>query len=109
VEYCLIASRAVLDFSARYSKDMLLSKYTIAGGMVFEVAQSAAGIRAPARFADEPLLLSGYLEHDELVRGKATVLEAPFEKGRIVMFGFNVHNRAQAHATFKLLFNALLY
>jgi hypothetical protein len=80
-----------------------------AGGMIFDVQGSAEGIRAAARFPDEPLLLSGYLEHDELVRGKATVLEVPFEKGRIVMFGFNFHNRAQAHATFKLLFNSLLY
>jgi len=32
-----------------------------------------------------------------------------YEKGRIILPGFNFHNRGQAHATFKLLFNALLY
>jgi hypothetical protein len=78
-----------------------------AGGNLFEVKDPAGGIRVAARFSDDPLLLSGYMEHDELVRGKPTVLEAAFGKGRIVMLGFNFHNRAQSHATFKLLFNSL--
>ena len=33
----------------------------------------------------------------------------PFEKGNVVLFGFNVHNRAQSYANFKLLFNAIYY
>ena len=81
----------------------------ISGGMLFEIGPSASGVRVVARYPDEPLLLSGYMEHDELVRGKPTVLDVSYEKGRIILPGFNFHNRGQAHATFKLLFNALLY
>lgn len=60
-----------------------------------------------ARFPEAPLLLSGYLEGDEQVAGEPMVLEAEYGEGRIVLLGFSVHNRAQARATFPLLFNAL--
>ena len=30
-------------------------------------------------------------------------------KGKLVLLGFAVQNRAQPHATFKLLFNSLYY
>lgn len=61
------------------------------------------------RFPDEPLLISGKLEGGEKIRGKAAILDVPIGEGRAVLFGFNVHSRAQAHATFKLLFNAIYY
>lgn len=41
VEYCLTASKAVLDVCARYSREMLLSKYSLATGNI-------------ERFASEP-------------------------------------------------------
>jgi hypothetical protein len=79
----------------------------VSRGMLFEIDPGASGIRVVASYPDESLLLSGYLEHDELVRGKPTVLDLAHEKGRIVLLGFNCHNRAQAQSTFKLLFNSL--
>jgi len=45
---------------------------------------------------------------EELIRNKAAVMEVTYGKGKIVLFGFNVVNRAQSYATFKLLFNAIL-
>jgi hypothetical protein len=60
-----------------------------------------------AAYPDESLLISGWMLGDKLIRQKAAILEVPFEKGRVVLFGFNVHNRAQSLANFKLLFNAL--
>ncbi|MGD2246682.1 MAG: hypothetical protein PVI11_09060, partial [Candidatus Aminicenantes bacterium] len=62
-----------------------------------------------AGFPDESLLLSGWISGDELIRKKAAVLDIDFEKGKLILFGFNVHNRAQAYSTFKLLFNSLIY
>jgi hypothetical protein len=75
-----------------------------------ERAEQNAGVpRAVAWFPDEPLLVSGYLENDELVMGRSTVLEVPFGEGRIILFGFNFHNRAQSYSTFKLFFNSIYY
>ena len=62
-----------------------------------------------ASHPDEPLLISGWVLGEEVIQGKPAILDVPYGKGKIALFGFNVHNRAQAHATFKLLFNALYY
>lgn len=64
---------------------------------------------AIAVYPDESLLLSGWILGDKLLRQKAAILEVPYEKGKVVLFGFNVHNRAQSFANFKLLFNALYH
>jgi hypothetical protein len=62
-----------------------------------------------AAYPDESLLISGWMLGDKLIRQKSAILEVPFEKGKVVLFGFNVHNRAQSYANFKLLFNALYH
>jgi len=64
-------------------------------------------LRVVAAYPDESLLISGWILGDEIIRGKAAIVEVPFGKGKIILFGFNVHNRAQALSTFKLLFNAI--
>ena len=69
----------------------------------------AIPVEIVASYPDEPLLLSGWMTGDERIREKAAVLDVSFGAGKIVMFGFNVHNRAQARSTLKMLFNALLY
>ncbi|MCP4727568.1 MAG: hypothetical protein GY863_21190 [bacterium] len=77
---------------------------------VFEVNDSEASaesIRIISRFPETPLLVSGYIENDEKIQGKPAALEIPYGKGRIILFGFNFHNRAQSYSTFKLLFNCL--
>ena len=72
-------------------------------------AKAKVTYKAVAEFPDESLLLSGYIKGDELIRKKASVLDIDFEKGKLILFGFNVHNRAQSYSTFKLLFNSLIY
>ena len=62
-----------------------------------------------AAYPNESLLISGWILREEIIRQKPAILDVPYGKGRIILFGFNVHNRAQTHATFKLLFNAILY
>jgi hypothetical protein len=60
-----------------------------------------------ARLPAEPFLISGYTEMEELLYEAPTALAVPYGDGRIILFGFNFHNRAQSHATFKLFFNAI--
>ncbi len=62
-----------------------------------------------ARFPDENLLLSGWILGEDNLRGKPAAVDVSYGSGHVVLFGFNVHNRAQSHSTFKLLFNAMFY
>ena len=62
-----------------------------------------------ASYPDEPLLISGWILGDKVIQKKAAIVDVPFGKGKIILFGFNVHNRAQAYSCFKLLFNAMYY
>ena len=86
-------------------------------GRVFEMMKDSLKRSEPtnniaskiiATYPDESLLLSGWMLGEELIRNKAAVMEVTYGKGKIVLFGFNVVNRAQSYATFKLLFNAIL-
>jgi len=87
-------------------------------GSIFEVqvdtAAAGKNIKFPepnivARYPNESLLLSGWMIGEKKIQGKPAIIDVPYGDGKIIMFGFNVHNRAQAYSTFKLLFNALFY
>lgn len=88
-----------------------------ARSLAFEIKQDSVKtktkklqkINIVASYPDDPLLVSGWMIGDELIRRKAAIIDVPIEKGRIILYGFNFHNRAQSYQTFKLLFNALLY
>lgn len=79
---------------------------------LFEVTGEGDGVvgmpKVVGSFPNEgPLLLSGYLEGESTILGKAPVVEVPYGKGRLILVGFSLHNRAQMVANFKLLFNAI--
>ncbi|MGC4085165.1 MAG: hypothetical protein QM736_24365 [Vicinamibacterales bacterium] len=76
-------------------------------GNQYTEPSQAAGMRTVARYADQDVLLSGWLEGEELMAGRAAVVDASIETGHVVLFGFPVQHRAQSYATFRLLFNAL--
>jgi len=64
-------------------------------------------IAVVGRYGEGNPLLSGWLEGPEVVAGRGAVLEARVGRGRLVVLGFRAQHRAQAHATFRLLFNAI--
>ena len=74
----------------------------------FEVLDEKS-VRVIARYPnDANPLLSGWILGDQLIRGKAALVEAKLGKGRVILFGFRPQYRGQSLATFPLLFNAIL-
>ena len=62
-----------------------------------------------AKYPEGSLLMSGYLRGGEYLNDKLAVVDVPLGKGKVILLGFGVQQRAQPHGTFKLLFNALYY
>src|SRR6202171_1617089 len=62
---------------------------------------------AVVRYPSDNPLLSGWIGGPEYLQDKLGAVEVSYDKGRVVLLGFRPQFRAQSHATFKLLFNAL--
>ncbi len=60
-----------------------------------------------ARYPNTDIVGSGWLKGEELMAGRAAVVEVRMNPGRLVLFGLRPQHRAQTQATFPLLFNAL--
>jgi Zinc carboxypeptidase len=60
-----------------------------------------------ARYPNTSVIASGWLKGEELMAGRAAVVAIDMNPGRVVLFGLRPQHRAQTHATFPLLFNAL--
>jgi hypothetical protein len=74
----------------------------------FEILNGAKNnIRVVARYAERDVLRSGWLLGEKLIAGKIALAEAPFGKGRIVLFGFRPQHRAQTWGTFPFIWNAI--
>ena len=54
-------------------------------------------------------LMSGWLLGEGLIEDRAALVDAPLGQGHVILFGFDPLYRAQAYATFKVLFNAIFY
>ncbi|HEY5611694.1 MAG TPA: M14 metallopeptidase family protein [Thermoanaerobaculia bacterium] len=57
----------------------------------------------------DTMLLSGWIRGQERLSRRAAAVAMTYGKGKIVLFGFRPQHRAQTHATFPLLFNALYW
>jgi hypothetical protein len=64
-------------------------------------------ISVVARYPNTNVVASGWLKGEELMAGHAAVVSIDMNPGRVVLFGLRPQHRAQTHATFPLLFNAL--
>lgn len=68
---------------------------------------AARGVTRLAWFDGAAPLRSGWAWGQEHLEGGVVALEAPVGKGRVLLFGPEILQRAQPHGTFKFLFNAL--
>jgi hypothetical protein len=55
------------------------------------------------------ILLSGWIRGEERLERRAAAVAMTYGKGRLVLLGFRPQHRAQTHATFPFLFNALYW
>jgi hypothetical protein len=67
----------------------------------------AAGVHAFASFDSPTPLHSGWAWGQKYLDGGLLAVEAKIGKGRVVLYGPEILQRAQPHGTFKLLFNAI--
>jgi hypothetical protein len=76
---------------------------------VFKLKADAAqsGVRAIAMFDNPTPLRSGWAWGQKYLDGGVVAIEARVGKGRVLLFGPEILQRAQPHGTFKLLFNAI--
>jgi hypothetical protein len=80
-----------------------------AGFFSFSSAFRPAGdAQTVATYSPKDVLLSGWIEGEQVIAGQSAVVEAKAGSGRVVLLGFRVQHRGQSLATFRLLFNALL-
>jgi len=73
----------------------------------FGPGAAAAGLRAIATFDRATPLRSGWAWGQSFLEGGVIAIDAPLGKGRVLLFGPEILQRAQPHGTFKLLFNGI--
>ena len=65
--------------------------------------------RIAGRYPSPTVVSSGWAIGPEKLAGAAALVDAPLGQGRLIVLGPDVINRAQARASVRFLFNALLY
>ena len=81
--------------------------------IAYQTSAPAPGVKRsviatyPANVGD--ILLSGWASGLESLEHRAAAVSFQRGKGKVVMFGFRVQNRAQTEGTFKMLFNAITW
>jgi hypothetical protein len=65
-------------------------------------------VQTIARYSASDVLVSGWLEGENVIANRSAVVQINVGQGRVVLMGFPAQHRAQSHATYRLLFNALL-
>ncbi|MCC6242642.1 MAG: peptidase [Gemmatimonadaceae bacterium] len=70
-------------------------------------AATAAGAKVLARFDNSTPLHSGWAWGQSYLENGVAAVEIPVGKGRVVLFGPEILQRAQPHGTFKFLFNGI--
>jgi len=123
-EHLSVAARNVVRGVAAsefYSPGSLLNvrldtRHPLALGLPAEIAiwsehspAFATGEAAPARYAEDHLLASGWLLGEKYLAREAALVDARVGGGHVVLFGMRPQYRAQSYQTFKLFFNALVY
>ena len=66
-------------------------------------------VEVAAKYPHKNLLKSGYLLGEKKIASGVAAATVGIGKGKVVLIGFDAINRAQAHSTFKVLFNAIYF
>lgn len=75
----------------------------------FRIAPGAKGVRAVSSFPSGNTLRSGWALGQERLDKSASILDVDLGRGKVFLMGPEVAQRAQAHGTYKFLFNSLYY
>jgi hypothetical protein len=70
---------------------------------------SSQKVSVAARYPNSKVNASGWLRGEDLMYGRAAVVAVEMNPGKVVLFGIRPQHRAQTHATFGMLFNALYW
>jgi hypothetical protein len=70
---------------------------------------SSQKVSVVARYPNAGVNASGWLRGEDYMLGRAAVVAIEMSPGRVVLFGIRPQHRAQTHATFPLLFNAIYW
>ncbi|WP_051323818.1 M14 family metallopeptidase [Candidatus Solirubrobacter pratensis] len=77
------------------------------GSPAFSVNAGASGVTTPVTYPASNILRSGWLLGESLIAGKTAVADVKYGAGQVALLGISVQHRAEAHGTYKLLFNSL--
>jgi hypothetical protein len=82
----------------------------LAGSQAYEIVATDRNERVEtiATFVDRDILQSGWLLGEQVIARKAAMVSVQLGEGKVVLIGVRPQHRAQAHGTYKLVFNALL-
>jgi hypothetical protein len=74
----------------------------------FSVNGNPPGVHVIAEYPNRDILLSGWMLGEKTIAGRAAVVEAAVDKGRVILLGFRTQHRGQMHGSYRLLFNSIL-
>ena len=64
-------------------------------------------VKTIAQYAVKNALLSGWMLGEKYLNGKTALAEAPYGKGKIILFAFRPQHRGQSWGTFPFIFNSV--
>ena len=76
---------------------------------MFRFSQAFSGDKGEtvARYPAKDILASGFILGEGHLAERSALMVVPYGRGKVVLIGFDVLYRAQAYATFRLLFNSI--
>ncbi len=79
------------------------------GSPLFETQPGFEGSVLATYPSAGPILRSGFLQGEDLMKGKAAALDVKHGSGHVILFGFQPQWRGQPQGTFRVIFNSLFY
>ncbi len=97
-------SRAAAYFTRSYAFDTIKKATN-----EIQIGPNISDPRVIARYDDTLTLLSGWIQGEDHLKGKAAIVAVGYGDGDVILYGFRVQHRGQPHGTFRLLFNGLVF